>query len=378
MRTLTLQPLQELLPGLPAGLPEGLRNYWYPLLQSEELPLGSDRPVALRALGEDLVAWRNAEGAPCVAIDRCPHRAIKLSVGRVLDGDLSCVLHGLRFDGAGRCSLIPWEPERGPAHERLCLQAYPAQELGGYIWAYLGDASAFPPPPLESEVPQELLQPQSFIWFRLPTQIWKASWLIAIDGSDAYHAVVLHTASQSAADIARQGGVPLQDRRIEIVRTSHGVRGVSVDLQGRPIGHGHFTSDVKGDRFALPCVSTNPIVPAPGAPAYASRLWQFPQDAQHTMVVRFISFRAENEAERERATRTFHEVARARLDKVAEEDAWAAEAQGDLLESRRHEHLLAPDEDVVKVRRLITRAFVQQHSGDGRLAVSPGALDFPC
>ena len=56
----------------------------------------------------------------------------------------------------------------------------------------------------------------------------------------------------------------------------------------------------------------------------------------------------------------------------------AAEAQGDLLESRRHEHLLAPDEDVVKVRRLITRAFVQQHRGDGRLAVPAGALDFPC
>ena len=34
--------------------------------------------------------------------------------------------------------------------------------------------------------------------------------------------------------------------------------------------------------------------------------------------------------------------------------------------------------DVVKVRRLITRAFVQQQSGGGRLAVSPGALDFPC
>jgi phenylpropionate dioxygenase-like ring-hydroxylating dioxygenase large terminal subunit len=365
----------ELLPGLPVGLPAGLRNYWYPVLQSEELPAG--KPVGFRVLGESLVAWRDAKGEPCVVVDRCPHRSIKLSVGRVLEGELQCVLHGLRFDGAGRCTLIPWEAERSKLHDMVGVTAYPARELGGYIWAYIGDAKAFPPPPLESEVPEELLQPESFIWFRLPTQVWKANWLLSIDGSDAYHAIVLHTASQSEADIARQGGVPLKDRRVQIIRTSHGVRGVSVDLQGNPIGHGHFTSDVKGERFALPCVSTNPIVPAPGAPAYASRLWQFALDEQHTMVVRFITFRATSEAERQRATETFEGVGRARLEKVAEEDAWAAEAQGDLLTARANEFLLAPDEDVVHVRRMITRAFVRQQTEGTRDAVPAGALVFP-
>ena len=152
------------------------------------------------------------------------------------------------------------------------FEAFAAEELGGYVWAYIGDARAFPPPPLESEVPEELGRPDEFVWLRLPTQVWKSNWLIAIDGSDAYHAVTLHTRSQSAADVARQGGVPLKDRRVKIVRTSHGIRGVSVDLHGNPIGHGHFTTDVKGDRFCLPCISTNPIMPAPGALPYAARL----------------------------------------------------------------------------------------------------------
>jgi hypothetical protein len=40
---------QELAPGIPAGLPLGLRNYWYPVLQSEELP--RERPVGFKALG---------------------------------------------------------------------------------------------------------------------------------------------------------------------------------------------------------------------------------------------------------------------------------------------------------------------------------------
>lgn len=368
-------PIPEIIPGIPVGLPTGLRNYWYPVLQSEELP--ADRPVGFRVLGESLVAWRDAAGEPCVVRDRCPHRSMPLSVGRVLEGQLQCALHGLRFDGTGDCVLIPWEPTRISAQDKVHVQAYPAAELGGYVWAYIGDAERFPPPPLASEVPEELSRPDDFVWFRLPTSVWKSSWLLAIDGSDAYHAVTLHTGSQSAADIARQGGVPLADRRVQIVKTSHGIRGVSVDLQGQPIGHGHFTTDVKGERFALPCISTNPITPAPGAATYASRLWQFPIDERHTMIVRFLSFRAATAAERERATKTFEEIARHRLDKVNAEDKWAAEAQGDLIEARTHEHLLWPDQDVVAVRRMIEQAFVVQVQSEERHAVPAGALDFP-
>lgn len=367
-------PIRELAPNIPEGLPRGLPNYWYPLLQSEELP--RDKPVGIRALGEALALWRDAQGHPRAVVDRCPHRSMKLSVGRVLGGDLQCILHGLRFDGQGACSLIPWEAERGKVYDMVGVRAFPARELGGYVWVYIGDAQKFPPPALETEVPEELLKPDQFICFRLPTQIWKANWLLAIDGSDGFHAITLHTISQSQADIVRQGGVPLQDRRVKIVRTNHGVRGVSVDLDGKPIGHGHYTTDVRGDRFALPCVTTNPISPAPGAASYAARLWQFPVDERTTMVVRFLTFRAGTDAERTKAKETFESVATARLDKVAEEDAWAAEAQGDLFEARRNEFLLSPDEDVVKVRRMIAGAFVKQAAGE-RDAVPPGALDCP-
>ena len=365
----------DILPGLPVGLPAGLRNYWYPVLQSEQL--AADKVVEVTVLGESLALWRNAQGAPCAVINRCPHRSIKLSVGRVLDGELQCVLHGLRYDGSGRCTLIPWEPERSRVHDRVALQAYPARELGGYIWTYIGDTEACPAPPLESEVPEELTHPDAFIWFRLPTVIWDANWLLAIDGSDAYHAVTLHTASQSAADIMRQGGVPLVNRRVQIVRTSHGIRGVSTDLQGNAIGHGHFTTDVRGERFVLPCLSTNPIVAAPGAPPYASRLWQFPVDATRTMIVSFLTFRASSDAERARASNFFEAVVRDRIERVGEEDAWAAHAQGDLISARAHENLLSPDEDVVKVRRMIAAAHVDPLLGRPRHAIPVGALAFP-
>ena len=112
-------------------------------------------------------------------------------------------------------------------------------------------------------------------------------------------------------------------------------------------------------------------------PSYAARLWQFPIDETHCMIVRFLSFRARNEAERAIAKKTFEEVAVQRLQKVNEEDAWAAKAQGDLVTARNTEFLLGPDEDVVKVRRMIATAFVSQHTGGVRHAVKAGALDCP-
>lgn len=377
----TASSVQEVAPLIPEGLPLGLRNYWYPVLQSEELPTG--RPVGFTVLGEALVAWRDGAGRPCVVRDRCPHRSIRLSAGRVLEGQLQCALHGLRFDGEGRCVLIPWEEAHTPHHDRLAVSAYPAQELGGYVWCYIGDADAFPPPPLEREVPEELSAPDEFVFFRLPTEVWNANWLLAVDGSDGFHAVVLHAGSQAVADRVWQGGrteeaeVPLADRRIRIVTTSHGIRGVSVDKAGKAIHHGHFTVDVKGDRFTLPCIHTNPIVPAPGIPPYAARLWQFPIDATRSQIVRFVSWRARTAEERERARKAFEDVALARLRQVSAEDAMAAEAQGDLIEARSKEYLLAPDADLVKVRRLIKRAFVSQVEQGARVAVPDGALAFP-
>src|SRR5882724_2401142 len=169
----------DVAPNLPAGLPKGLRNYWYPVLQSEELPAG--QPVGFMALSEPLVAWRDATGKPCVVHDRCPHRSIKLSIGRVYDGNLQCILHGLRFDGEGQCVMIPWDEEEDRKRKAPSVSAYPADELGGYVWAYLGDAKAFPPPPLAEEVPEELTKPDEFIWFRLPTEVWQTNWLLAVD-----------------------------------------------------------------------------------------------------------------------------------------------------------------------------------------------------
>jgi phenylpropionate dioxygenase-like ring-hydroxylating dioxygenase large terminal subunit len=373
-----LAEVKEIVPLIPEGLPLGLRNYWYPVLQAEELPEG--KPVGLTVLGERLALWRDEQGRPQAVNDRCPHRSIKLSVGRVLDGDLQCVMHGLRFDGGGKCTMIPWEREPTRHHDKLKIAGYPARELGGYVWVYLGDTQTYAAPPLEEQVPEELLKPEEFICFRLETSVWNSNWLLAIDGSDGFHAVVLHTDSQAVYRAELKPGqteVPLEDRRMKILKNSHGIRSVSIDVHGEKVNHGHFLTELRGKRFCLPCLTTNPISPAPGAAPYVSRLWQFPQDEKHTIVARYLCWRATNEAERAEAARLFKEVALPRLTAVNAEDASAAEAQGDLIEARSREYLMAPDEDVVKVRRLLRNAFVAMRTGTDRLTNPVGALDFP-
>lgn len=364
--------IREIVPDVPEGLETGLRNYWYPILQTEELP--TDEPVGLTLLGEDIVVWRGRDGAPHVVADHCPHRNAKLSIGRVLDGRLQCRFHGLRFDGDGSCALIPWEPEDSKLRAELSLRSYPAEELGGYVWAYLGDAARFPPPPLADEVPEELSDEANFVWFKVPTETWNANWLLTLDGQDAYHSVTLHADSQ-AVPASGHGAVAMADRRVKIVDTSYGIRAISTDLDGNPLDQGHFT-DVKGDRFVLPCLSTNPIRPRSGLDPYNVRVWQMPIDANRTLVARFLSFRASTDADRDRLERFFHEIALPRGSQVSAEDAVIAEAQGSLVDARANEFLFTLDMETVKLRRQLKKAFLDQR--DGRRASIPReALAFP-
>lgn len=371
--------IAEIAPDVPAGLESGLKNYWYPILLSEDVTRGS--PVGINCLGESLVVWRDAEGHPGVLFDRCPHRAAKLSAGRVLEGQLQCAFHGLRFDKTGQCTLIPWEPEESPSRKEVCVQPYLAKELAGYIWAYLGDATLFPPPPLEQEVPQEILREQEYRCFRMPTEIWDANWLLTVDGGDGFHAVILHSDTQAVADKTWQGGkvqrasAALAERRVKIVETTYGVRGIAVDRQGKPIHHGHLLA-VKGDRFILPCITTNVISPVPGAEPYVARLWQFPLDAHRTIVQRYVVQRVNGAESQERWEKLFHDVVRPRLEGISREDALIASAQGDLVTARNHEHLFEPDKSMYEVRQRIKKAFLAQRE-EKRIAPGQECLVWP-
>jgi|SRR5579871_5447591 len=128
------QEEQERLTQTGAGTPMGnlLRRYWHAIAVASELDAEPVRPV--RLLSESLVLFRTSTGQLGLIGDRCLHRGISMAYGIPQSNGLRCAYHGWTYDSAGHVVDMPFEP--------MCIPfrttAYPVQELGGVVFAYLG------------------------------------------------------------------------------------------------------------------------------------------------------------------------------------------------------------------------------------------------
>src|SRR5690349_15101393 len=126
-----------------------LRQYWLPALVSEELPDPDGAPLRVRLLGEDLVAFRDSNGSVGLIQNNCPHRGASLFFGRNEEAGIRCVYHGWKFSTDGTCVDMPNEPAESDFRAKVRAIAYPVEERGGVLWAYLGTAPAPNLPELE-------------------------------------------------------------------------------------------------------------------------------------------------------------------------------------------------------------------------------------
>ena len=122
---------------------ELMRRYWHPIAAASEL---DEKPTkAVRILGEDLVLYKDKSGTIGL-IDRfCPHRRVDLSYGIPEENGLRCMYHGWMMDETGQCIEQPFEETVRPDgrfKEKVKIAGYPAQELGGLIFAYMGPQPA--------------------------------------------------------------------------------------------------------------------------------------------------------------------------------------------------------------------------------------------
>ena len=113
-----------------------LINDWLPIASADRL--ASDRPLAVRLLGQDLVLWQNGDRVLAWE-DHCPHRGARLSMGRIHpdSGALACPYHGWRYDRGGACVHVPAHPNQKPP-SRAMAKTYLAREGYGLIWVCLG------------------------------------------------------------------------------------------------------------------------------------------------------------------------------------------------------------------------------------------------
>ena len=133
------------------------RVTWHPVVATQALRAGHG-VLAARVLGQDLALWRSADGLPQAWEDRCPHRGVRLSLGRVVGNQLACAYHGWEYAaGTGRCMTIPAMP-REPVPGKVCARTYAVREAQAMVWVALdGDGgthqAGFDPAPVVSDAP---------------------------------------------------------------------------------------------------------------------------------------------------------------------------------------------------------------------------------
>lgn len=113
-----------------------LNGYWYIAAPSAEL---RDRPLRRSVEGEILVLFRDGSGKPHALLDRCAHRGMALSHGRIVGDCIQCPYHGWKYDGAGQLREVPALCSGESLPQAKSMRAYPVREQDEHLWVWIGE-----------------------------------------------------------------------------------------------------------------------------------------------------------------------------------------------------------------------------------------------
>jgi len=127
-------------------------NFWYAVEFGKKLRPGQVSAVVWWKTS--IALYRDDAGKLSALEDRCAHRQLPLSCGRVEGSRLVCQYHGWKYDGAGRCVEISHELGKGREKlPKIGIRAYPVKERYGLIWIFPGDPALAESVPLP-EIPE--------------------------------------------------------------------------------------------------------------------------------------------------------------------------------------------------------------------------------
>ncbi|MDB6062936.1 MAG: putative Rieske (2Fe-2S) protein [Verrucomicrobiaceae bacterium] len=121
-------------------------SQWWAVALAAEVTAAKPKGVSVD--NEPIVLFRDQSGAIRALEDRCPHRRMPLSLGRVReDGLLQCGYHGWSFDGVtGQCKAIPNLLVGEKVPSTYGVFPYRAIEQNDFIYVAAGTAlQALPP-----------------------------------------------------------------------------------------------------------------------------------------------------------------------------------------------------------------------------------------
>jgi 5,5'-dehydrodivanillate O-demethylase oxygenase subunit len=335
----------ELLTRVSRGTPCGelLRRYWHPVAAIGELT--EEKPIkAVKALGEELVVYRDKQGKYGLVGEHCPHRLASLAYGGVDHEGIRCPYHGWKFDSSGKCLEQPAEPAGSTFKDRIKHVAYPVETLGGLIFAYLG----LEPRPL-------LPRWDVLVWENGKRWIVKDSlidcnWLQPMENSvDPAHLFWLHG---NTAHLAPR--VKKYAEQHEFILFEFGIKKRRTSL---PVAPGENPL-VDEHPLLFPTILRH-VAPYEGGKGHRHNLQiRVPVDDTHTQVFRvnFVPSDVEKSPVESHVPFRYSQLKKGQRDynlrTVPAQDAMAWETQGAITD-RTQERLGTGDEGIITLRRLL-------------------------
>jgi len=270
------QEQQELICRVTGDAPMGqmMRRYWLPALLSEEIADPDGKPVRVRILGDNLVAFRASDGKLGLVEEACPHRLASLALGRNEEGGLRCIYHGWKFGVDGSCLDMPTEPEGYNFRARVSIRSYPVREAGGVVWTYLGPPELVPPFPAYdwTKVPRDHVAIVKFLE--------NANYLQMVEGAiDSAHTRFLHRGTLDPNEEATRNQLTRDlAPKLACADTCYGFRYVAIR---KPNENADKLKTVKMTRYVFPstAITSRPI--ERGNPPLLQIF--VPVDDEHTM-----------------------------------------------------------------------------------------------
>jgi phenylpropionate dioxygenase-like ring-hydroxylating dioxygenase large terminal subunit len=106
---------------------------WYPLAASDEV---GRTPLARRLLDVPVVLYRTSEGQAVALEDRCVHRPVRLSDGRIEGDAIRSTYTGFAYDPTGRCVDVPTQQQ---VPYGAAVRAFPVRDDGTFVWVWAGE-----------------------------------------------------------------------------------------------------------------------------------------------------------------------------------------------------------------------------------------------
>jgi phthalate 4,5-dioxygenase oxygenase subunit len=254
------------------------RRHWMPVCLSEEVAQRDGTPVHARVLGEDLVVFRDSDGRLGVLDERCPHRRASLALGRNEEGGLRCLYHGWKVDVAGNVLEMPSEHLASELCRKVKHTAYPCEEAGGFVWAWMGPREAMAPFERPAFAPTEHTR-VSVVKVHV-----EANWAQILEGAiDSAHSSSLHSTDMPPA---RVDGAKATDKvwprpstdkapRLQLQQTPFGFRYAAIR---RPIANSATHDYIRVTLFEAPF-----SVHIPPNNMYNLSILHIPRDDTNTM-----------------------------------------------------------------------------------------------